>query len=1732
MAEDINGALGIRATIDADDIKTSSQQWVETITGMQSKTNEVVQGMNDSLSSLQKQVDEFGRTANGMSLSELSSQLNNSKAAFVSLGGDIRQQKYIIKETIADLGDLQRAYKRAKDEGNTRAADDLSKQIDNYKEGLAAQRRELNSMVAQQQAEKEKITELTQAYKELQSSQPTFDNVVNGAGTATERVQALKQSFAEFQNTLQNSQNAINGLSDESAKSTISGNQTVQEINKIVTTRYVAEGAEEVQAKNEQVEKGLKDIGASYAAAAATAQTAFSEQKNVIQALEGQIQNLNSIMQQAVKNGDMSSATEAAEQIKILEAQLTSAKEKLSELKEQASVANENLQDFGNLSSEIAQRVENQNTAWGRLKDRIKSVGLELRDFANDQGKKANTVLSSFKDTIDGMGLPMTKTISNFGKMTKAAIAFVTTPLGIVLGTIALALKAVHTWLHKSAEGQKVMASMSAYFGSIMSSITDIVIAFGNYLYKTFSGSNKAVNQFATNFVSAFKNAFHAVKDLAVGFGTIFKGVWQVLNGDLSKGWESMKEGVAQMGSGFSSAVRAISDTIKAQISGMKAGASVVYGMFQDKDLNNSLSKSFGNMFSNAKEASDRALKALQLSKETDQAKMRSLALDEQIAKGKEKIYTLTGKAKDEEIKRVKALEKEKYYGRDVIDQKTKQKRHEDGILDVQRKQYENLKATNALHTQTLGTLKAERQAHIGILQTEARAAASTRMLTRMEAANQRKMASQAKTAAKSALNKSNAVTSAQGKINDVYMANADTRATEAIKMEKAVEKARIGAMSDGYARTKAEREAQNKDELNAIVQQQEAAIKAEKKRQKAEFEAEQALVKANGGKIQKWDETKIDKSEIDKINALYEQLFNFTEQSQTRKTNDELAAEYDKQQTERKQKINKLKADIAELEEQLQKVTNESKKAELKKLKDNAQAQLDWVSQSKDAWNEYYEKYGTFLEKRAALEEKFLHDTQGLDKKSPEYKLKYEEYKQNKSSLRTSELKSNVDWSSVFSDIGMMSSKMARMQLANLQDYTQTDEYKGLNANDKKTISDAIDNLLKNAGPTIIGSFKNFGKAVDRYKVELQKLSTLQDNEMQAQNALLEAKNLEAQRAKEVADAQEKLKKTTETGNNDNIQAARKNLEAAKKNLESAQAHSIKTKKAADDASRTVKEQTSATEKSKNDVKRQGQNLTSSFNTITSVFQNLKSGSLSGTFNSIVDIVNAFKDVKDASNEASDASKKSSKQQEKDAQSNSISAGKTEQAQEKTNEAIGAIGQAMQAVPNVWVKAIGAVLSVLDILGDDLEGGIGNLVGTLFEKVGSIIETLLSQIGSGKFFADIGKGVWNLVGGIGRGLGDAFGMRDNWNSYRKASEQYEKLDKVWTSLISKKKEYLSLSYGEEAKKVGEEYVKLAKANLDATKLISNQYLGAWKKGSHSAGYKFDKRMSDGVKGMTWSDITSATGIQISSISELTNLSYKQLEKLKTEYTEWWVELPEKYREYLESIIEKQGTLEDAQEELKEKLTGIKFDDMYSNFMSALSDMSKGADDFVQDFKNNMLKALIENTMGDEVKEWMDDYVKRYQAAVKLDGGKISETEAQKFRQELSEASNKFFNERQQIANSIGQGSAASSGEQKQGFATASEDSIEELSGRALAQTEALYQIRDQQLLDASTITSIDNNLMQIVVIENKRNAYYDETLELHRNSVSHLAAIERNTNELYSMNEKLTKIERNTRNI
>lgn len=725
--------------------------------------------------------------------------------------------------------------------------------------------------------------------------------------------------------------------------------------------------------------------------------------------------------------------------------------------------------------------------------------------------------------------------------------------------------------------------------------------------------------------------------------------------------------------------------------------------------------------------------------------------------------------------------------------------------------------------------------------------------------------------------------------------------------------------------------------------------------------------------------------------------------------------AEYDSLSDKEKQ-MKKLRADIQFLEKELRKATDEASKNEIEKLRKNAQAQLDWVSQSKDAWNDYYEKYGTFLEKRKALGEKFMYETTGLDQDSAQYKLKVEEFKAANKALEFEEVKKQLNWEDVFGDL----SSLSKSALAELQSQLET--------------------LIKNDKNLSIESIKAINEAINKVRDEQTKKGSL------IGGLFTSVRNL-----KEKSQAAKTAQAQVQRVGGGSLWKRYQNASSAGEKAE------IRAEKVYDPVTGELK-----------------------------------------TFGDMLD--KAAKSTKDLSD-----------------------------AQKTAQSSIKSVGSGFTAMSNMGKD----VSTMLEKFGVTMPEGLG----TMFDGIGEIGSAFdgfdLTKIGS---FLDIGNYV-HAITGVFSGIADVFtgmfkmifGKSDSLKAYENERKHYEKLSGIWSDLIEKKKQYIEMSFGDGAKEAIKEVEALYKAEEKSLQTLATKYLQVRNTGAHSYGYRIDRDL--GTKGLQ--AMSQAAGVQINSVSDLTNLSYDQLVAAKgADNGEYWAKLPVEMQDYLDKLIECKKATQDFQDDTKEKLTGIKFDDMYSNFMSVLEDMNSGADDFANSVKDKMRKALIDNTMGKAVEEWTKDFTERYQKQVEADGGKLTEEHARKFQQELEEASNNFTNQRNDTLNNSGLGGEASDGSQTKGFAAASESSIEELSGRALAQTEALYQIRDNQLIDTLKYDKINDSLCQMINIERGRNEYYDTSIEIQRTSVSHLAAIEKNTNELYSMNERLAKIEKNTRNI
>lgn len=720
----------------------------------------------------------------------------------------------------------------------------------------------------------------------------------------------------------------------------------------------------------------------------------------------------------------------------------------------------------------------------------------------------------------------------------------------------------------------------------------------------------------------------------------------------------------------------------------------------------------------------------------------------------------------------------------------------------------------------------------------------------------------------------------------------------------------------------------------------------------------------------------------------------------------DGLRETYDKDNKDRSEKVKKLRADIAALEKLASKATSQAEKEELNKLHNNAQVQLDWVSQSKDAWNDYYEKYGTFLEKRKALEDKFLYETTGLDKDSAQYKLKVKDFNAANKALEFEEVKKQLNWEDVFGDL----SSLSKSALAELQSQLET--------------------LIKNDKNLSIESIKAINEAINKVRAEQTKKGSL------IGGLFSSVRNL-----KEKSQAAKTTQAQVQRVGGGSLWKRYQNASTTEEKAE------IRAEKVYDPVTGELK-----------------------------------------TFGDMLD--KAAKSTKDLS-----------------------------EAQKTAQSSIKSVGSGFTAMSSMGKD----VSTMLEKFGVTMPEGLG----TMFDGIGEIGSAFdgfdLTKIGS---FLDIGNYV-HAITGVFSGIADVFtgmfkmifGKSDSLKAYENERKHYEKLSGIWSDLIEKKKQYIEMSFGDGAKEAIKEVEALYKAEEKSLEALATKYLQVRNTGAHSYGYRIDRDLgTNGLQAMS-----QAAGVQINSVSDLTNLSYDQLVAAKgADNGEYWAKLPVEMQDYLDKLIECKKATQDFQEDMKEKFTGIKFDDMYSNFMSVLEDMNSGADDFANSVKDKMRKALIDNTMGKAVEAWTKDYTERYQKQVEADGGTLTEEHARQLRQELEEAANNFTNQRNDTLNNVGLGGEASDGSQTKGFAAASESSIEELSGRALAQTEALYQIRDIQNVIQSSVKNIEYSIGTVRDIQ--ENSYL-ELVEIRKNTGVSSKAISGVMNEVSRIRKKIENL-------
>lgn len=918
-------------------------------------------------------------------------------------------------EAAAHVANAEAATQNAEAENqNVEATKHLTEALQQYI-SVASGRAEIERMQSESAKElKEDMKLYEKAIEEIQNKLGTTDFAKN-IEEATKKIEVQKSKIEDYKNAIANLSAADN------------------------------ETGNGANYYNQLIEKAQTNIDAL--------QSKINDWQTEQQRLNADLQQYNALLEAAnkIQGGSTIVQSDATSTVKInvedtslseLTSKLDESKQKLQDLEAEVSkmdgkpLGDKQKEDLQKLQSEIektknnisvlqeAIREKNEETFIGRFRNQISDFGQKISDFGqsikdkitqpidelkakvsgssigqrfSEEFAQAKSGLSDFKEGIinvmtangklqgeigkvgeafKALGIPVTGSLTAIKSVTKALWGMCATPVGAVIAAIALAFKAVHTWMTKSAEGQKVYTKLMAYFGSLAKSITDIVIIFGEYLYKCFTKPNAPLRDFGNNFVKTFKTAVKAAVNLIGGLGTTIKGV-------LNMDWDTFTAGLKKTWDGIKGAGETVIDVFKTQVSGVIGATKTIYDAFTNEDLSKKLGAAFNGILTKAEQAASLAGKIQETQIAINKNKETQLKLDGKIAEVRNKIYTLQGKEKIAAIEEAKALVKQKY------DFQIKQQQQ---LVELHEKQAK-------LHTQSLKDIAAERELRMQVLRTQVQQNSEQRMLIRQEEAAKRSLANKSKTDAKKDATQQKQINSAEGKLDDVIYKNAYERAKAWQSLEQEVTDAKIKAMKEGEEKVIAERKRELSKEIEQIEERKNAAIKAERDRQKAEFDAQQSVIKAKGGKAETWDDKKhIDSKNIKKITEQY----TIIEQKTVESYNNEIYAD------------------------------------ELK------------------SYREYLKEYGNLEQQKLAIVEEYnekIKEARAKGNLFEEAKLKTDLEEQLKK-LNFNDFKDSINWDSVFSDMGRLSKSYLEDLRKKLKDLLGSGT---LDIDDMKVVSEQI---------------------------------------------------------------------------------------------------------------------------------------------------------------------------------------------------------------------------------------------------------------------------------------------------------------------------------------------------------------------------------------------------------------------------------------------------------------------------------------------------------------------------------------------------------------------------------------------------------------------------------------------------------------------------------------------------
>ena len=450
-------------------------------------------------------------------------------------------------------------------------------------------------------------------------------------------------------------------------------------------------------------------------------------------------------------------------------------------------------------------------------------------------------------------------------------------------------------------------------------------------------------------------------------------------------------------------------------------------------------------------------------------------------------------------------------------------------------------------------------------------------------------------------------------------------------------------------------------------------------------------------------------------------------------------------------------------------------------------------------------------------------------------------------------------------------------------------------------------------------------------------------------------------------------------------------------------------------------------------------------------------------------------------------------------------------ESQGKLTKAVNSIGQQGQQLVNAGNNLVDMLTNLSVAVPESISGALSGL-GQIMSGLESIDLT--------KPFSIISS-TTGILAGITKTISSFFGGPDGTAYYEGVKEQLEAINEVYDRIIDKSKEDIVFGGGfasvQAATQAMDNYEKKV-INLQKIAAASGRAGASWK--SHSAEWHSNKNVG-AIGG--FEQMSDILGKSISSMTDLYSLSGDELFLIQSQMPEAWSLIDARIRENLDSIVACKDEANELRDALNQAMTGVDFDSFYNGFIDQLSDMDTSFEDMCDNFEDYLRKSIMAGLVASQYQGRINALYEQWSDAARSDS-KITKNEADLLKEQYQQIVEDMMHDREEMFKTFGWDTSATSQESsKKGFATASQDSIDELNGRFTALQIVGEEIKNQNQLQTMSILELRADMLPIISNTTGIKDIASETRDLLRLSYEELTGIHDDTT---SMNKSLKNIE------